>query len=253
MKKILIINIILLIAVYLYSDIFTEIKNKFEKEYVDPLTKDLTGVTCNGILNHSDALGWFNMSHPVLGVNFRSYVPMKKVSENLKDIAKGLTQGYIFLPVAQLEKGLPWNIDIIFRGIGYGDILFLGGGLKYSFLKLPPVVPVIHFSVAGFYNVLSIEEVLSLNSMSLNTCISLSIPVIKPYVVIGYDRGNLTIDKKFLDTRGLQLSELKGEFSGSMRYEAGLNLYLLPFVYINCSYSHIYGDEGFSAGLGITF
>lgn len=229
------------------ADMFEEFKNNFQQQYVDPVAKDLTAVLCVNSLNQGSGLGLFSATPPSIGLNIRLYAPMKKIASDNILFKDGLGDvEYIFLPVVQVEKGLPAKIDLIFRGISLGDVTMYGIGIKYCIFKsILPLMPEVSF--AGFYNQLIAKDILSLNAISLNAIVSLGVPVLTPYVVIGIDNGNLKVDNNVI------LGDLSGKLSNGIRYEAGINLSLVPFMYLNFSYGQAYSDTTMSAGIGLKF
>lgn len=253
-KKILIIIVFIFNFSLLRSiDIFEEFKNNFQQQYLVPFTKDLTGLTCGGIVNNAESLNFFSAIPPSIGLNIRFYTPIKEIdSENiiLQNAFQNQDLKYILMPIVQLEKGLPYNIDLIgrFSGYFYKGFIFYGAGIKYKIISLPPGISILNISIAGFYNFLKVEDVLNFNSTSANLIVSLNkIPVITPYITIGLDNGELEVS----DTLGF--SGLKGKFSNGLRYEGGINLSFLPILYLNLGYSKIYNTEAYSLGLGLKF
>jgi hypothetical protein len=246
-KNIIIISFLIFLQTILVADIFDDFKNQFQQQYVDPVTKDLTAITCGNSLNSGDSLDLFSVTPPSIGLSIRVTAPMKKINEDniifknsLKDVE------YVFLPIIQIEKGLPAKIDLILRGMSLNNMTFYGVGIKYCLFKSPiPMMPQV--SVAGFYNQLTAKDILSLNSNSISAIVSFGIPVVKPYLIIGLDNGELKVDENVV------LGGITGKLSGGLRYEAGINFSVLPIMYINFSYGQAYGDTLMSLGLGLKF
>lgn len=243
----IILTILILTQTILFADIFEDFKNNFQQQYLNPVTKDLTAITCTNLLNNGDSLELFSVTPPSVGLNIRLFLPIKKINQDnvifknsLKDVE------YISLPMLQIEKGLPAKIDLILRGMSLENMTFYGIGIKYCLFKSPlPLMPQV--SIAGFYNKLDSKDILSLNSNSLNAIISFNIPVVKPYLIVGLDNGELKVDEKVAS------GGLSGKLSNEIRYEGGVNISLLPVMYLNLSYGQAYGDTLMSAGLGLKF
>jgi len=249
-QKILIILLALCIISNLKAvDIFEEFKNNIQEQYLTPFTKDLTGLACGDIVNNADNLGLFTPFPPSVGLNIRAYSLIKEIDKEnqiLQDAFKGQQIKYLFLPILQVEKGLPFNIDLIgrFSGYYYKDFIFYGLGVKYKIISLS----IVNFSAAGFYNFLEVRDVLKMSSVSYNFIFSINkIPIFTPYVALGIDNGELQVDEK------ISISSMKGKFSNGVRYELGANFSLLPIFYLNLGYSKIYDVDGYSFGIGVRF
>ncbi len=259
MKKNKIIWLLVILVTFsntIFCDFIEEIKQNLQPEYLNPLAKDITGITCMNMFTNAEGLGLFKTIPPSIGLNFRLYLGLKKISsENIILSKLGEKQGYDFigLPVVQLEKGLPFNIDFIVRGMGVSGMTFYGFGVKYCvFDSIIPGVPDI--SIAGVMNKFIATDVLSLDSTSLNIIASVGLPVIKPYLIVGIDNGNMEINDKLLEELGLSsLGKLTGKFSSGTRIELGINFSFFPVVYINLAYSKIYNEDGASVSIGLSF
>ncbi len=255
MKKIIVYIITFFISLSIIQavDIFEEFKTNVQQQYLNPFTKDLAGITCGNIVNNAESLKFFSTLPPSIGLNIRLYVPIKEIDDGniiLQNAFQSENFKYIFIPVLQLEKGLPYNIDLIarFSGYFYKGFTFYGLGLRYNIFSLPPGMSIINISIAGFYNFLKVEDVLDMNSNSLSLIVSLNkIPVISPYILLGVDNAEMEISER------LNLGKLKGEFSYGLRYEVGANISFLPLLYLNLGYSKIYDKNAYSLGLGLKF
>ncbi|MFN3550709.1 MAG: DUF6588 family protein [Endomicrobiia bacterium] len=253
MKKIITYIIIFFISLCsIYAvDIFEEFKNNVQQQYLNPFTKDLTGLICSNIVNNAESLKLFSALPPSIGLNVRLYTPIKEIDDEniiLQNAFQNQDFKYILMPMLQVEKGLPYNIDLIgrFSGYFYKRFIFYGFGLRYNIFSLP--AGMLNISIAGFYNFLKVEDVLDMNSNSLNLVVSLNkIPIINPYIVIGFDNAEMEISEK------LNLGKLKGKFSSGLRYEGGLNFSFFPFLYLNLAYSKTYDKDAYSLGLGLKF
>jgi len=255
MKKFIIfcINFLILLTSFVYSqNIFDEFKKHFEQQYVEPFNKDLTGVVCSNVLNTADSLGLFTAVPPSIGLNIKLNFVGKKISEDniiLNEAFKNIAVKIIPFAVLQIEKGLPLNLDIIARYSGYENFVFYGFGIKYKFLSLPPIVPIVNISAAGFYNILEAKSILKHTSQSLNIIVSVAkIPVVKPYVLVGMDTSKLVVDKEVTRTY-----EINTKMDFQTRYEVGINFSFIPFFYFNLGYGYVYNTEEYILNLGLKF
>jgi hypothetical protein len=230
-------------------DIFEEFKNNIQEEYLTPFTKDLTGLVCGDIVNNADNLELFTPFPPSIGLNIRVYSLIKEIDKEnqiLQNAFEGQQIKYLLFPILQVEKGLPFNIDLVgrFSGYYYKDFIFYGFGLKYKVLSLS----ILNFSVGGFYNFLEVKDILKMSSVSYNFVFSVNkIAIVTPYVALGLDSGELQVDEK------IGVGSMKGKFSDGIRYELGANISLLPIFYLNLGYSKVYDTYGYSFGLGVRF
>jgi hypothetical protein len=243
------------IAYSLYGfDLFDEFKRRIEQAFVDPAAQDLTALTCMNGWTGADPLGLVSAMPPSIGLNVRVYNNIvQPVCPMFTAALQGQSFNYLTIPVLQVEKGLPFNVDVAVRGMAYGVFMFYGAGVKWtafkSFLFGVPDV-----ALSFFYNSMSAADILSFNSTSLAATVSVGLPIIKPYVTAAYDSGMLTVADTLLRERGIPLSTLEGKFSGGTRLEIGLNLQPLPFIYANACYGlSVYGNTGFSGSVGLRF
>jgi hypothetical protein len=254
MKKYVIFCISFLVLTnFIYSqNIFNEFKEKFNKVYIEPFNKDLTGVVCSNVLTTADSLGLFTAIPPSVGLNIKLNIVGKKISDDnviLNEAFKDVAVKIIPFAVVQIEKGLPLNLDIIARYSGYENFVLYGFGIKYKFLSLPPIVPVINISAAGFYNILEAKDILKHTSQSVNLIISVDkIPVVRPYVLVGADNSELVVDKKVTT-----IEEIKDKLDFQLRYELGINFSFIPVFYFNLGYGYVYNTEEYIFNLGFKF
>ncbi len=231
--------------------VFEEFKNQFNQNYVSPFNKDITGVVCANTINGADNLGLFSTVPPSIGLNLKVTLNAKQISNDNIILNQAFQdQNIKLIPffALQVEKGLPFNVDLIGRYSGYSSFSFFSFGVKYKFLSLPPLVPIVNLSLAGFYNSLSVKNILSHVSESINLVVSVDkVPFIKPYLVVGVDTAQMKVHESIIP------GGLTNKFSSGMRYELGLNLSFIPFLYFNLGYSMIYGTNGYSLNLGAKF
>ncbi|MEN3013078.1 MAG: DUF6588 family protein [Endomicrobiia bacterium] len=252
MEKLKNLMILLMVNVSLYAvDIFEEFKNRVQQQYIDPFTKDLTGIVCSNSINTADSLGLFKAVPPSIGLDLSASFVLKEISsENIILNEAFKEQDFKYIPFfsLQISKGLPLNIDLIGRIFSYSNVIFYGAGVKYRFLSFPPIVPVVNCAVGLFYNVIDAKDILKHNSYSINAVISVDkLPFIRPYMVVGLDNGELTVYE------AIGIGEIKSRFKNGLRYEVGFRLSFVPFVYISLGYLNVYSVNGYTLNLGLKF
>jgi len=222
---------------------YEDIKKYAEEKYLDPMAKDVGGVLGGGYYHYAKNLGL-----PGFDIGIR--VPVKNISDD--DIVLKSTDSkntIILLPLVQVEIGLPMNFDLIVRGISFEKISVFGGAIRYTFFSSKTLLD---FSISGIigYGSLS-HDYMKANTTSANVIASIGIPIVKPYIGFGYDTSTLIAGDK-AKNENPALADLKGEYSGT-RFEIGANISPFPFVYLYGAYNYIYGDTGYTFGLGVKF
>ena len=210
---------------------------------LDSLSQDIGAVMGGGSFHTGKALGF------PLGFDVGVHVPGVGVPEDnaiLKDDGS-TTQGLW----GQVEVGLPLNLNIIARLGKFYDGDMLGGGIRYGlFSPSIPGLPAI--SITGLYSTLD-HDYFKADTLSANVALSFNIPVIHPYVGVGYDVTTLDLrDPAFVGAPASVSRDLEGESSG-YRAEAGVNLSIIPFTYITLGAGLANGQEMYHAGAGVKF
>jgi hypothetical protein len=118
---------------------------------------------------------------------------------NLEDLAKN----YAPLPIPQASVGLPFNSEVLIRFLpkypleGFGDINFLGIGLKHQISKYIPMCPV-DICAQVVYQKLSLGDIITNTNTAFNIHasrkFSLLIISITPYVGVGFESSNIKVD-----------------------------------------------------------
>ncbi|MDI6756792.1 MAG: hypothetical protein QME32_02080 [Endomicrobiia bacterium] len=181
------------------------------------------------------------------GFDLGAHVAYKNVSSN-NVIFKSAGVDLLVLPVIQMEVGLPIiNLDILARYATFDRSTLVGGGLRYSIFKTLP------FDVTALtlYNALNVDAGVNKLSASVITGslgVNFNVPIISPYVAVSFDSVSLTPDV-------VPVVTYKGVASLT-RVDAGFNLSLMPFTYLNLGGSYFIAEEasvGYRGGLGIKF
>lgn len=235
-------------------DLFEEFRQRLQQDVADPVAQDLTALTCMNAWNGADPLGFVTAVPPSIGLNIRVYSTfVQPVSSIFSAALQDQPFNYLFVPIAQVEKGLPFNVDVAIRGMAYGTFVFYGAGVKWTAFKSFLIgIPDVALSLV--YNQLSATDILSFTSTSLAATVSVGLPIIKPYLTAAYDSGTMSVASTLLQERGLPISQLEGKLSSGTRLEIGLNLQPLPFIYANACYGmSVYGSSGFSGSVGLRF
>jgi hypothetical protein len=117
----------------------------------------------------------------------------------LEDLAKG----YVPVPVPQASVGLPMNTEVLVRFLpsyplgGFGDINFLGIGVKHQISKYIPLCPVA-ISAQVVWQKLSLGDIITNTNTAFNVHASKKIPLlvtsITPYIGIGFESSNIDVD-----------------------------------------------------------
>jgi opacity protein-like surface antigen len=206
---------------------------------LDNLATDMGALLGGGSYHNGKSLG-------LPGFDIGIHVPSKKVSDD-NAIVKSADVSSILLPMAQVEIGLPANIDIIARYTSILDSSLMGFGLRYGILKpsIPGLPSVSVQAIMTNIDVAAKDNKFKASTTGVNAMISFNnLPVITPYAGVGFDSTSVEPDST--------ISTLKGTASGT-RIEAGINLKLIPFTYIQLGAAMAGGSTDAVFGLGVQF
>lgn len=222
------------------ADPFKDFKTKITPDLLKPFAKDIGGLIGGGSFHTGRSLGF-----PGVDAGFHFAILQKPDPSNTVLKASGIKA--VPLPVVQGEVGLPFNFDVILRGITYGDLAMVGGGLRYGLFKLRmiPLAPGIAVSVLG--NVLN-YNFFSISHQGVNLMADLSVPIVSPYIGIGFDRTRIKIKDAALPS----LVGLEATTTGT-RMTVGVNLKPLPLVYIHGAATRFNSNTGYEGGVGVKF
>jgi len=151
------------------------------------------------------------------------------------------------LPMLQASVGLPViPLNLSVRGLSAGGAKFVGGGLRFGVYKSGLIMAIPDVSVNLNYDVMS-HDVFKLGHMSAGVQASFNIPIVKPFVGIGFDRTKVEVNSPLSLLNGVS-----AKASGT-RAQVGATISPLPFVYIYGAYNLLHGQTGYSFGLGAKF
>ncbi len=226
-----------------HADPFDQFRSYLSSQFLDPFAKDLGAVLGGGSLHTGEALGF-------PGVDIGIHTPIKRV-DGKDDIANAAGVKYLAIPWLQAEIGLPLNTGLFIRGMTAYGTKVIGGGLSYSVFKSKiPGMP--ELSVSWTYNHLD-HTYLTARTWSLNTALSLNIPIVTPFVAGGYDRTNVSPKDAAFTGPGASVAKgVEGNSSG-YRVEGGVNIGFLPLSYLTLAAGAANGEMLYHAGLGVRF
>lgn len=245
-KALLFVAVLCLVSVKGFAaDPFDEFKNTLvnavrteAQTQLDSFAKDLGSLMGGGSFHQGKSLGF-------PGFDVGVHVPIKSTSDDNK-IVKAAKVDTILLPVAQAELGLPAKIDLLVRYSALGDAKMVGYGVRYGLFKsIVPAIPSV--SVQATFNSLDVNanaNKFKATTASVGAALSFGIPIVNPYIGAGLDSTTVEPDSTITD--------LKGTASGT-RLEAGINLTLFPFTYMQLGAAIVNGDTGYTAGFGVKF
>jgi len=146
---------------------------------LDNFSKDLGALMGGGSYHQAESLG-------ILGFDAGIQVPMVKVPDN-DAIMKAAGQDTLGLPILQVEKGLPGGFDILARFTSYSNATLYGVGVRYGLYKSEvPGIPSV--SLQAVYNKLDVssdQNKLSATALTGDAIVSISLPIITPYIGVG--------------------------------------------------------------------
>lgn len=160
-------------------------------------------------------------------------------------ILKAADVNAILLPLAQMEIGIPGiDLDLILRYTALDKSSLLGGGFRYGILKTIPF----DLTALLLYNKLSAgDNKFGATVITGSVGLNFNVHVISPYLALRVDSAELIPD--------ISITTQKGKATLT-RIDAGVNLGLLPFTYLNLGGAYIIASESsmaYRAGLGVKF
>ncbi len=208
---------------------------------LDSFAKDLGALLGGGTYNDGKSLGF-------PGFNIGIHVPTKQIN-NDDTIVKSAGISSVALPIVQVEIGLPANLDLIGRYTSYLNSTLTGYGLRYGIFKpsIPGMPSVSVQAVMTDLNVAANANKFKASNSSVSATVSFNhLPIITPYAGVGYDSTNVNPDATVIS------NGMTGSASG-MRIEAGIDLTLIPFTYIQLGAAVAGGSTNATVGLGVWF
>lgn len=221
-----------------FKDQLLSVARDSAQSSLDNFAKDLGALLGGGSFHQGQSLG-------IPGFDVGVHIPAKNVNTE-NTIIKTAGVDTILLPILQAEIGLPAKIDLIGRFTAYSDSTMTGFGLRYGIIKAPlPGFP--SLSVQAVYNTLNVnagDNKFKAVTMSAGAVLSFNLPVVVPYLGAGIDSTTVDPDSTIID--------ISGKASG-YRIEGGINLSLIPLMYLQLGGMYVNGDMGYTAGFGIKF
>ncbi|MBI2071317.1 MAG: hypothetical protein HYT79_12075 [Elusimicrobia bacterium] len=224
----------------LFADPFDDFKKNVAQEFLKPFAKDIGAVMGGGSFHTGRSLGF-------PGVDIGGHVTVQNKPSEDNKILKNAKVDAFGLPFLQGEVGLPFNVDVILRGISLQDITVVGGGLRYGLFKLRMVPLSPGLAVSVFGHALN-HTAFSVAHQSANIALDLSVPIVSPYIGFGMDRTRVKVNQA--DVAGVVGLDAKAT---GTRFAAGVNLKPLPLVYLHGAVLSANSKTGFEAGLGVKF
>ena len=222
-----------------FEDFKTEIISQGET-LLKPFTKDL-----GGLIGGADFSSGRTLSFPGFDVGLGFVMQFKPDSDNL--LLKDAGVDAFGLPTVQVSAAIPTiGVDAAVRGISVAGLSIVGGGLRYGVYKSGIAKFIPDVMVSAFYDTIKYDYFKG-NHYSFDVSASFDIPVIKPYVGLGYDKTTLEIKNV-----AVLLDGVEAKTSGT-RMTIGAKMTPFPFTYIYGAYSMLHGNAGAQLGLGIKF
>ena len=225
------------------DDFSNNFRDHLNQAALDVLAKDLGAIAAAGSFHSGENLGF------PLGFDVGAHAVIMRVQpENpvLRDDDADIASAF-----GQAEVGLPGRLNVIARGGVLGDAEVFGGGVRYGILTpSAPGLPAV--SVAVLYNQIE-HDLFDGQVLSGNAVVSVDLPFVRPYIGGGYDTSKLEPAGDAFTGPGAGADRsLEGEADG-YRAEAGVNLSLIPFTYINLGAGLANGERYYHGGVGARF
>lgn len=152
------------------------------------------------------------------------------------------------LPMVEAGVGLPLiKTDVIVHGVSYDGVKVYGGGLRTSLYRTDLIDTFLPNLSAGVFGDKVDADAFNAAHLGLDAAATWNLPIIKPFLVAGYDvtklkvgAANPTVDGQSATARG-------------SRFSAGADLTPFPFLSLRGAYTIRHGVSGIDAGLGVKF
>jgi len=223
-----------------HADPYADFRANVAESALKPFAKDF-----GGLIGASD---FHSAKVPKLGgfdIGVSATIQSKPTAENIALTNAGVKA--FGIPLVRVEVGLPMGFSVFARGISATGASLFGGGARYQVYKSGLLIAVPDVAVTIGYDALS-HDVLKLTHLGFSAQASWNIPIIKPFVGLGFD--STTVEVKQALTTALVGISAKGT---GVRITAGASLTLIPFTYLYGAYSMLHGQTAVSLGLGVRF
>lgn len=225
------------------ANIFDDFGKRLQGEYMKPFARDI-----GGLMGQAD----FHSARPdgFPGADIGMVVSGQFKPADGDKLLKDAGVGAFALPVAQASIGLPANLGVSVRGFSALGATWIGGGLKYGIAKHSVVKFLPDLTAMAYYDVLS-HDYLKVKHFSMSLAASFDLPVVKPYLGVGFD--NTKLESKVASSAGSAVLPGDSVTVTEFRGTAGVSVTPFPFAYMFGGASLLHGSVGFTGGLGVTF
>ena len=207
---------------------------------LNPFARDLGGIIGGADFHSGRTLGF-----PGFDIGVAGTVQTKPDKDD--SILRSGNMHTFGAPLLQAEIGLPLHFDVIGRGTGFQGAHLLGGGLRYGLHHSGKLSPLPDIAISAFGDSLH-HRYFNLTHYSADAVASFGLPILKPYVGVGYDYTEVTASAS-LPTG---VASAKGIGRGT-RLTGGVDVQPLPLFHFYGAYVLLHGISGFEAGLGLRF
>lgn len=152
------------------------------------------------------------------------------------------------LPMIEAGIGLPFKIDVIVHGVSYDRAKIYGGGVRYGLYRTDVVdffLP--NVSVSAFGDKVNHPD-FSASHLGLNAAATWSLPIVKPFLLAGFDATKVTVGSSALPGVAGASATAKGS-----RFSIGADVTPFPFTSLRAAYTLRHGIPGLDLGLGVRF
>lgn len=226
-----------------WADPFEDFKTEIQaqgKTLLKPFVEDLGGLIGGADFNSGRTLGF-----PGFDIGIGGVIQFKPNSDNL--ILKDAGVDAFGLPFVQVSGAIPTiGVDAVVRGISVSGFSIVGGGVRYGVYKSGVAKFIPDVMVSAFYDTIKYDYFKG-NHYSFDVSASFDLPILKPFVGLGYDKTNLEIKNVDPVLNGVDAS------TGKTRMTIGAKIIPFPFTYLYGAYSMLHGNAGAQLGLGIKF
>lgn len=224
-----------------HADPFADFQTRARAELIKPFALDLGGVLGSASAHTGRTLGMPGFWAGVVGS-----VQMRPDDNNL--ILRNAGVKAFGVPMVEVGVGLPFKVDVIVHGVSAAGVNVFGGGLRYGIYRTGLITTFLpNFSVSAFGDKVN-HKFFSATHGALNATASWDLPIVKPFLLAGYDVTKVTVGSA--TTPGV--SGLSATARGS-RFSLGAELSPLPFIRARGAYTMRHGLPGFDFGLGASF
>ncbi len=236
-----VLSLVLLIPLSSWAGPFNQFSSLIQSQALKPFALDIGGVLGGAEFDPTPPTGFPGASVQMVGV--------MQTTPNSNDIVlkdNGVKE--FGLPMLQATVGLPFHLDVVAHGFSYDGATVLGGGLRYGLFtpsRLLLFLPTVELSAMG--DVIN-DSAFSMTHLSADASAIWRLPIIQPFLGVGFDDTKATIDSAQL----VGLNGLSATATGS-RLAAGIDFTAIPFVTLRAAYMVFHGISGGELTAGVGF